>query len=170
MRGTQPSLPQQQALHRHLHWWSCQKISPVLLTSVTHHPCQPCQMFGGSQYLPHPTASGSPQGWSSQIARWGALVAEANEHGPRAAAHHQATMDSHCRELELNTKLAMHMNEAQAIEAMKEAEVSHNSWDQGGWGAPCSWDQGGQGVPHSQDQGRLRCATQPQSKKWSCTA
>ena len=37
----------------------------------------------------------------------------------------RATMDSHCRELDLNAKLAMHMNEAQATEAIKEAEVSH---------------------------------------------
>ena len=37
----------------------------------------------------------------------------------------RATMDSHHRELELNTKLTMCMNEAQAIEGIKEAEASH---------------------------------------------
>ena len=37
----------------------------------------------------------------------------------------RATMDSHHRELELNAELAMHMNEAQAAEAIKEAKVSH---------------------------------------------
>ena len=37
----------------------------------------------------------------------------------------RATMDSHCRELELNTELTMHMNKAQATEAIKEAEVCH---------------------------------------------
>ena len=39
----------------------------------------------------------------------------------------RATMDSHCRELELNTKLAIHMNEAQAIEAIKETEINHTA-------------------------------------------
>ena len=34
-------------------------------------------------------------------------------------------MDSLCKELELNTKLAVYMNEAQAAEAIKEAKVSH---------------------------------------------
>ena len=33
-----------------------------------------------------------------------------------------ATMDSHCKELELNAELVMHLNEAQAIKAIKEAE------------------------------------------------
>ena len=37
----------------------------------------------------------------------------------------RATMDSHCWELELNTKLAVCMNEAKATKAIKEAEVSH---------------------------------------------
>ena len=37
----------------------------------------------------------------------------------------RATMDSHHRELELNAKLAMHMNKVQAAEAIKEAKVSH---------------------------------------------
>ena len=37
----------------------------------------------------------------------------------------RATMDSHCRELELKTKLSVCMNEAQAIKTIKEAEVSH---------------------------------------------
>ena len=37
----------------------------------------------------------------------------------------RATTDSHCRELELNTKLAMYMNEAQATEIIKAGEVSH---------------------------------------------
>ena len=37
----------------------------------------------------------------------------------------RATMDSHSKELELNAKLTMGMNEAQATEAIKEAEASH---------------------------------------------
>ena len=37
----------------------------------------------------------------------------------------RATRDSHCRGLELNTELTVCMNEAKAIEAIKEAEVSH---------------------------------------------
>ena len=36
-------------------------------------------------------------------------------------------MDSHHRELELNAILAVHMNEAQAVRAIKEAEVCHTS-------------------------------------------
>ena len=36
-----------------------------------------------------------------------------------------ATMDCHCKELDLNTKLTMHMNETQAAGAIKEAKVSH---------------------------------------------
>ena len=35
----------------------------------------------------------------------------------------KATMDSHQRELALNTNIAMHQNEAQATEAIKEAEM-----------------------------------------------
>ena len=37
-------------------------------------------------------------------------------------------MESHCRELELDAKLAGCMNEAQATEAIKVAEVSHAAW------------------------------------------
>ena len=37
----------------------------------------------------------------------------------------RATMDSHHREQELNTKLTMCMNEGQTIEAIKESEVSY---------------------------------------------
>ena len=43
MRRTQPYQPWWQALHRCLHRQSCQKISPALLMSVTHHPHQPWQ-------------------------------------------------------------------------------------------------------------------------------
>ena len=39
----------------------------------------------------------------------------------------KVAMDSHCRELELSTELAACMNETQAIEAIKEAEVCHTS-------------------------------------------
>ena len=55
------------------------------LSIPTNHAKNP----RGSQHLPHPTAPGSPQGWSSQTARWGALVAGANDHSPRAATHNQ---------------------------------------------------------------------------------
>ena len=37
----------------------------------------------------------------------------------------RATVDSHCKELELNTELTAYLNDAQAIEAIKEAEVHH---------------------------------------------
>ena len=37
----------------------------------------------------------------------------------------RATMDSCCKELELNAELVMHLNKGQAIEAIKEAEVCH---------------------------------------------
>ena len=37
----------------------------------------------------------------------------------------RATMDSHHKELELNTELAMNLNETQAIEVIKEAEMCH---------------------------------------------
>ena len=37
----------------------------------------------------------------------------------------KANIDSHHKELELNAKLTMCMNEAQAAEAIKGAEVSH---------------------------------------------
>ena len=37
----------------------------------------------------------------------------------------RATVDSCCKELELNTELAVQLNEAQAVEAIKEAEVCH---------------------------------------------
>ena len=52
-------------------------------------------------------------------------------------------MDSHCRKLDLNAKLAMHMNEAQAIEAIKEAEVSHIAKIKEAEVQPHSQDQGG---------------------------
>ena len=39
----------------------------------------------------------------------------------------RATMDPHHRGLELNTEIMVHMNEAQAIEAIKEAEVNHTA-------------------------------------------
>ena len=37
------------------------------------------------------------------------------------------TMDSCCKELELTAELAMCLNEAQAIEAIKEAELHHTT-------------------------------------------
>ena len=39
----------------------------------------------------------------------------------------RATMDSCQKELELNAELAAHLNEAQAIEAVKEAKVCHTA-------------------------------------------
>ena len=39
----------------------------------------------------------------------------------------RATIDSQCKELELNTELSACLNEAQAIEAIKEAEVHHTA-------------------------------------------
>ena len=35
----------------------------------------------------------------------------------------RATMDSHCKELELTAKLTVHLNKAQAVEAIKESKV-----------------------------------------------
>ena len=37
----------------------------------------------------------------------------------------RATLDSHCKELELNTELMMYLNDTQAIKALKEARVHH---------------------------------------------
>ena len=39
----------------------------------------------------------------------------------------RAIMDSSCKELEFNTEIAKHSNEAQAIKAIKEAEVYHTT-------------------------------------------
>ena len=48
----------------------------------------------------------------------------------------RATMDSHHREMELNAKLIIHMNVAQAIKAIRRLSRG----DQGGWGGPHNWD------------------------------
>ena len=66
MRRTQPSLPWRQALLRHLHGWSHQKMYPVSLMSATHHPHQPCQK---PQRWPAPSPSHNsrlPQGLTQQ--------------------------------------------------------------------------------------------------------
>ena len=85
-----PAIPATwQALHRCLCRQSCQKMSPVSLTSVTHHPHQPCLK---SWRWPAPSPSHSsrlPPGLINQTARWGALVAGANEHDRRVATHNR---------------------------------------------------------------------------------
>ena len=54
----------------------------------------------------------------------------------------RASIDSHHRELALNAKLTVWMNEAKA-----------HSHGQGGRGVQCNHDQGGRGVLHSHNQG-----------------
>ena len=61
-------------------YYSCQS-----LTIPANYAKNP----GGGQHLPHPTTLGFPQGWSSWTARGCALLAGANECGPRAATHNQ---------------------------------------------------------------------------------
>ena len=78
----------------------------------------------GGQHLPHPTAPGSPQGQTSWTARWGALAARANEHSSRVVTHNQG---HYGLPLQRNAKLMGCMNEAQAIKAIREAEVYHIS-------------------------------------------
>ena len=65
----------------------------------------------------------------------------------------RANMDSHHRELELNTELTVCMNEAQATEAIKEAEVSHAAKDKEAE------------VHHTAKIKGVRCTMQPQTKK-----
>ena len=50
-----------------------------------------------------------------------------NKHGPRVVTSYQGHCDSCNKELELNVELMMHLNEVQAIEAIKEAEVCHTT-------------------------------------------
>ena len=164
MRETQPSLPQWQALHRCPHGQPCQKTSPVSLASVTYHPCQPCW-----KHLPHPTAPGSPsvsparlpdevlwlQGQMNMALEW--LLTT------------KATIDSHCRELELNAKLAVCMNEAQAVKAIKETEVVHASATKEAKVHHAAMTKEAK-VHHAAMIRRLKCAMQMQSKKLRCTA
>ena len=72
---------------------SPQAVMPEDVPSITHmnHPPPPPTMLK-IQRQPAPSPSHNsrlPQGLPSRTAREGALVAGANEHGPRAAAHNQ---------------------------------------------------------------------------------
>ena len=57
----------------------------------------------------------------------------------------RANMDSHHKELDLNTELTMHLNKAQVIKAIKEAEVHHTT-------AACILQQ-----THRENMLRLEC-------------
>ena len=126
--------------------WSHQKNIPSII-QVSHSPSLPTvqKTLEVASIYPTPQSQAPPQGYSSWPVRWGALTARGDEHGLGVAARMtKATMDSHRRELVLKTDIAMCQNEAQATEAIKEAEVHCAANDQGGRGLHrhpclCTW-------------------------------
>ena len=70
----------------------------------------------------------------------------------------RATMDSHCKELELNAELAMHMNVCRLLRLSRRPKWAMQPRSRKPRCATQLWSR------------RLRCATQPQSNEWSCAA
>ena len=122
----------------HPHRWPHQNTSPASLIPATHHPHQPCQKSQRWPAPPHVTVPGSPRVDPARLPDEVLQLKGQMNTALEWLLTTRATMDSHCRELELNAKLAMHMNEVQATKAIKEAEMQPHSQDQRGWVAPCT--------------------------------
>ena len=132
-RWTQPSLFRWQMLLRCPHRQPSLVMSPVSLVSVTHHLCLLCQKYWRQPASPPfhglrlPPRVG-PANLPDEVLWLQVLMNVALEQLPTS----RASIDSHHRELVLNTKLNMWKNEAKAMEAIKEAEVSHATMKEAG--------------------------------------
>ena len=79
------------------------------------------------QHYPHPTAPGSPRVDPARLPEEVLQLQGQMNVALEWLLTTRATMDSHHKEPDLNAKLALHMNEAQAADAIKEVEVSHTA-------------------------------------------
>ena len=105
-----------------------QYCSHQSFTIPTNHAKSP----RGSKHLPHPTVPGSPRVDPARLPEEMFQLQGQMNAALEWLLTTRDTMDSHHRELELNAKLAMCMNEVQATETevshaaeVKEAEVHH---------------------------------------------
>ena len=124
-----PAIPAPMAIPTQASPWAVMPEDVPIITHISHSPSPPTvlKLPGVASTFPIPQLQATPrvdparlpdevlwlQGQINMALVWLLLT--------------RATMDSCCRELELNTELTMCMNvnEAQAIETIKETEMSH---------------------------------------------